>query len=50
MSEHYCLNCLNCFVAYGYEPDSILMKRCKLKQEQFTLEDPVECNEYINKR
>ncbi|MDO5827278.1 MAG: hypothetical protein Q4Q19_03350 [Methanobrevibacter sp.] len=49
MSEKHCLSCKNCFVAYGYEPDSILMKRCKLKQEQFTLEDSVECKEFKKK-
>ncbi len=49
MSEHNCLKCFHCFVAYGYEPDSILMKRCKLKQEQFTLDDPVECELFLEK-
>jgi hypothetical protein len=45
-----CIQCKHCFVAYGYEPDSILMQRCKKGQEQFTLEDPVECPLYIYKR
>ena len=47
--KHECIKCKNSFIAYGYEPDSILMSRCKLKMEQFTLENPIECDKYNKK-